>query len=270
VELENLKDDFEREGLGIIAISPDSQEMLQKFAEKKNITFPLLSDAGSEAIKRYGILNQNIDKDNPIYGIPFPGQYVVDKNRVVQAKYFENNHRERMTTEAVLIRSTGWRPESMGAVDTNELTVRYASGQTTVRPGNHITLVLEVSPKKNMRVYAPGVEGYTPFTWELKQSDLYRGGEAEFPTPQLLHMKVINETVPAYQRPFRVLQDVEIAPRQFLSRDLGDITKNPNLTVRGTLKYQACDDRTCYLPKTMELEFVFKVDGHEWTLTSSP
>jgi hypothetical protein len=245
-------------------------ELLREFAEKKDITYPLLSDADSEVIKRFGILNYNIEKENPIYGIPFPGQYVVDGNRVVQGKYFENNHRERVRMEAVLTRSTDWEPGSSGAVETKELTLKYAGGQGTVWPGDHIALVLEIRPKKDMRIYAPQVQGYTRLTWELNQSDLYRGAPAEFPEAEVLYMEVIKEKVPVHRGSFRVLQDVEIAQRQFLETGLGAIDKRPELVIEGTLKYQACDNKTCYLPKTMKLKFAFTVEGHEWALTSSP
>lgn len=250
-----------------MAISNDSQAILRKFAERKHITFPLLSDKNSEVIKRFGILNHNIPKDNPLHGIPFPGQYVVDEYGVVQSKYFEANHRERVTMKTVLIRSTDWKAKSFNKIETNEFILKYTGNQTTVRPGNHITLVLEIHPKKNMNIYAPEVKGYTPITWKLKQTDVYHGGPVEFPKAEVLHMEVIKEKVPVYRKQFRVLQNVEIAQRSFLNSRLGNIDKMPELVIEGTLRYQACDDKTCYLPKTMKLKFSFKVEGHDWTLT---
>jgi hypothetical protein len=172
--------------------------------------------------------------------------------------------------EAVLTRSTDWEPGSSGAVETKELTLKYAGGQGTVWPGDHIALVLEIRPKKDMRIYAPQVQVYTRLTWELNQSDLYRGAPAEFPEAEVLYMEVIKEKVPVHRGSFRVLQDVEIAQRQFLETGLGAIDKRPELVIEGTLKYQACDNKTCYLPKTMKLKFAFTVEGHEWALTSSP
>jgi len=39
----------------------------------QKLTFPLLSDAGSVLIKRYGILNTTVPESNQqSYGIPFP------------------------------------------------------------------------------------------------------------------------------------------------------------------------------------------------------
>ena len=53
------------------AISYDPVETLAAFSRQRGITFPLLSDAGSETIKRYGILNTVVEdtlgpyKDDP-------------------------------------------------------------------------------------------------------------------------------------------------------------------------------------------------------------
>ena len=63
--------ELQAKGLGLAAISYDSVETLAAFSRQRGITFPLLSDAGSETIKRYGILNTVVDealgthKDDP-------------------------------------------------------------------------------------------------------------------------------------------------------------------------------------------------------------
>lgn len=45
-----------------MAISYDSPEILADFGKRHGITFPLLSDAGSATIRRYGILNTVVDE----------------------------------------------------------------------------------------------------------------------------------------------------------------------------------------------------------------
>ena len=77
-------------------------------------------------------------------------------------------------------------------------------------------------------------------------------------------MKVIAEKVPVYHRPFRIIQDIEFAQRPILNKSLGDISDAPELVVEGTFDYQACDDKTCYIPKTLKLKFTFNVEGHDW------
>jgi len=57
LELQSQYDSLRKDGLGLVGISYDSQEILAAFSEQHGITFPLLSDVGSATITRYGILN---------------------------------------------------------------------------------------------------------------------------------------------------------------------------------------------------------------------
>src|SRR5258705_853820 len=57
LDLQGQYETLRKDGLGLAAISSDSQEILAAFSEQHGITFPLLSDVGSATIKRYGILN---------------------------------------------------------------------------------------------------------------------------------------------------------------------------------------------------------------------
>ena len=92
------------QGLGVVAISYDSEEVLADFSQRRGITFPLLSDDDSKVITEFGILNtvayemQGPNGDDPevvadvakyvsmfgaspmIAGTPFPGTFMLDRN----------------------------------------------------------------------------------------------------------------------------------------------------------------------------------------------
>ena len=57
MELQGQLSELADSGLGVAAISYDSQDVLSKFAALRDITFPLLSDSDSATIKAFGILN---------------------------------------------------------------------------------------------------------------------------------------------------------------------------------------------------------------------
>jgi len=57
VELQSRVNELRQKGLGLATISYDRPEVLAAFSKARGITFSLLSDAGSETIKRYGLLN---------------------------------------------------------------------------------------------------------------------------------------------------------------------------------------------------------------------
>ena len=87
---------FETHGVKLYAVSYDDQETLKEFAQTQNIPYPLLSDLDSAVIERYGILNTEVSKDDAfLYGIPFPGIYVVDESGKVVAKFFHDTYKKR-------------------------------------------------------------------------------------------------------------------------------------------------------------------------------
>ena len=120
------------------------------------------------------------------------------------------------------------------------------------------TLVADVQLKPKMHVYAPGVQNYIPIRFELAASPNYKALRPEYPKSENLHLPAIQETVPVYQGKFQVRQDVVIAGNDVLQPILaGDRA----IKIRGELRYQACDDKICYLPQTIPLE---------WTLALEP
>ena len=68
-----------------------NQDLYVKTAySKQDNTFPLLADAGSATIKRYGIFNTTVAESNVrSYGIPFPGTFLLNRQGVVTARFFD-------------------------------------------------------------------------------------------------------------------------------------------------------------------------------------
>ena len=89
----------------MVAISYDSVEVLSKFADRRKITFPLLSDMGSKTINAYGLLNREV-KGGRAEGIPYPGTMIIDREGVIRGKLFLEGYKERHTTEE-LIKAAG-------------------------------------------------------------------------------------------------------------------------------------------------------------------
>ena len=93
-----------------------------------------------------------------------------------------------------------------------------------------------------MHVYAPGQPGYVAIVLTLDADAPVRAaGKAKYPAGEKLFMPVLNETQLVYGKPFRITQDVA------LPKDTG----GGPMTIKGALRYQACDDRICYKPVTL-------------------
>lgn len=244
--------------MGVVVITYDSVAILADFAKRHNITIPTLSDPHSEIIRSFGILNTHVPTDNMSYGIPYPGTYIVDQNGVVKSKYFEDLYRDRVAAPTILLREFGSAAGTREtAVRTNQLEMSYYSTSDTVHPNLRFTLVEDFQLHPKMHVYAPSVKGYIPIQIELDPSPYFTAHPIEYPEPESLYLAAIQETVPVFQGSYEVRQDITMQGSDVLEPVLKG---SREIKVRGKLRYQACDDKVCYLPQTVPLEWTLKVD----------
>ena len=174
---------------------------------------------------------------------PGSGWIVLDAKSIVVAKYDPS-----YTLAALLVHQFGWTPpDPAKEVEGKQLTATVGASNSTVAPGQRIALTLDVELGPNMHVYAPGVEGYIPIDWKMEDSGAAQAHAPVFPRAEKLYLKAIDETVPAYRGHFRLIRDITIAPGAAGS-----------FAVDGSLRYQACDDRVCYIPQTLRFEWNFE------------
>lgn len=259
MELEHDLPRIQAQGFGLAAISYDSVAILQNFADRRGITFPLLSDPESKIIQSFGILNESTPKNTPFAGIPYPGTYMVDRKGVVIAKFFVDDFKERDTAAEMLVKQFGIRTEEAhSSAETRYFQLAASSSNELVHQGQHISLVLDIDLKPKMHVYAPGVQGgYIPIDWKMAGSTGYQASPVEYPKPQMLHLDVIKETVPVFLGHLRLVRDVVIGTDLQVKPLLGSANE---LTVEGALRYQVCDDKACYIPATQALKWVLKFE----------
>jgi AhpC/TSA family protein len=239
-----------REGLGLVAVSYDPVAVLADFSARRGITFPLLSDQGSAVIKQYGLFNTTVPENNPTYGIPYPGTFIADANAIVTSRFFEAAYQERNTMTSVLVKRGAKLDVAVTTVKAPHLTLTTYLTDGVAAPGTHFSAVIDAVPASHVHVYAPGVAGYKPIAIVVQpQAGLVVRG-SRFPTSDDYFFKPLNEHVPVYQRPFRIVQDLEIDPSQEAAAALSGRSA---MTVSATLDYQACDDRVCFTPQSVPL-----------------
>jgi hypothetical protein len=259
--LERKRKEFAAKGIHVAALSYDSVELLKHYADRSDITYPLLSDPESKVIKAFGILNETIPASHQFFGVPVPGEYLIGPDGVVKAKYFEDFYRDRFTAGQILVRTLGSESGAARQVsETPHLQVTSWASDAAVRGGNRFSLVLDVDLGPKMHVYAPAVEGYIPIDWQVEEVTGLTRFDVEYPKSHDLHLPAIGETVPVYEGSFRLLTDVMVGQ----PKDIGHLlNEDGRLVVRGTLKYQACDDKVCYLPTSVPLEWTIDFEEHD-------
>jgi peroxiredoxin len=277
VELQSRVKDLQAQGIGLATISYDSREVLAAFAKQHGIMFPMLSDPGSRTIERYGILNTVVaeafgpNKDDPEVqaavrryisvvnpspnkqGIAFPGTFMLDPQGRVTGRFFEDFYIERNTVSSVMKR-LGAQGEAVAGttISTAHLDLTTYPSEAEIAPGNRFSVVLEITPKPGMHVYAPGATGYRIVALRIAEPAFVRALAPTYPASEIYHFKPLDERVPVYQKPFTLVQELVLdgdLPAQKAYRG------QETLTVTGTLDYQACDDKICYVPVSLPLSW---------------
>ncbi len=248
MQLQQALPKFEAAGIRVFAVSYDSVEVLAGFAEEQGITYSLLSDEGSEVIRRFGIFNTLIEPhEGDRYGIPFPGSYIVDEDGLVAEKLFFQVYRTRPAAESVLKDAFGvdldvtLHPSADVEAEGIRISAVLGSEQLTVTQRVALYVRLDLDP--GLHVYGhPIPDGFVPVEVEL---DLPEGVEAEepvFPPSDPFQVEGIDAVFQAMSG------QVEIAVP--LRSDIGD---QESVTIGVAVRYQACTDRECYLPREEHL-----------------
>ena len=128
---------------------------------------------------------------------------------------------------------------------TSHLSFTASLSPDAVTPGKRLSLVVDVTPKQRMHVYAPGTK-YRAVTVTLNRHPSLRPSKLVYPKPSIYIFKPLQEQVLVYSSPFKLTMDVAVGTVP---------AKMSQLKITGTLSYQACDDRVCYLPESIPLEW---------------
>ena len=258
--MEESSAELRKRGLGLAAISYDSVAVLKHFADRKSIKFPLLSDPDSKVIRDFGLLNEEAPKNTPFFGVPDPVTYIVDSRGLVKSRHFEEDYRKRYTTANILTEQLNIRT---GAVTTTvknpRISVSASASNAVVRAGERIRLILEIQLPRKMHVYAPGVQGYIPIEWKLNENPAFDAIAFTYPPSRMLHLPAIKETAPVYENSFSLQREIVIAQPARLKPLLSGST----FVVEGSFRYQACDEKKCYIPEAIPLKWTLRFEPHD-------
>ena len=285
MELQSRLEELRAQGLGVVAISYDSEEVLADFSQRRDITFPLLSDDDSSVITAFGILNTvaaegvGPNRDDPdvvadvakyvslfganpmIVGTPHPGTFMLDATGRVTSRFFEEFYRERNTTANVMLKlGAGLSPIAAIEGTTAHLTLTAYPSDPSVTVGTRFSIAIEIVPNPDIHVYAPGAEqmGYRVIGLTMAPVPHVRFEPVEFPASELYHFEPLDERVPVYQQPFMLLQEVVVSGAAEVEEALAELDA---LTLTGTLDYQACNDELCFDPASVPLSFTLDLDA---------
>jgi peroxiredoxin len=257
IQLQAAKARFEKQGIKLAGISYDRTEILKYFADRRKIEFPLLSDPESKIIRMYQVLNT--EAVGPNAGMARPGYFFIDPQGVIQEKFFEAKYRERLTGNTLLAKLFPELGEEVTAtVEAPHLELRMGQSDRLAVPGNLITLTAEVRLPPDVHVYAPGTQGYKTIKLAIDPLRDFEVRQAEYPAAKVLYLPAIQERVPVFEGAFRIRQELKVNSMAEFSGALP--LEGEKVTVKGSLEYQACDSKICFLPASVPVEWQLQIE----------
>lgn len=97
---ERRLNEFHARGVEILAISVDSNEESRKLCASQGYTYPFLSDAKAEVIRRYGVLHAHAGENGR--DIARPAEFLVDSAGTIRWVNLTDDSRVRVRPENVL------------------------------------------------------------------------------------------------------------------------------------------------------------------------
>lgn len=256
---------FEAIGIKLYALSYDDQETLQEFAEAQGITYPLLSDVDSEVIRQYGILNTQVsEEDGFIYGIPYPGVYVCDESGVVVSKFFHDSYKKRESPEALIDAAMGRiqidedAPQASGGEDNIRITAAIRGGKGSIRQGIIRHLVVRFGLADGLHIYGePVPDGLTATHVSVSGPEGLQTLPTEFPPTEPLHLSALNVDLQVWSGEVDIV--VPFYPTGELASESRPLDMD-SATLQIEVRYQACNDETCLLPRTERFSLELPLD----------
>ncbi len=256
IQLQAAKERFEKQGIKLAGISYDSVEILKYFSDRRKIDFPLLSDPESKIIRMYEVLNS--EAVGPNTGMARPGYFFIDPQGNIREKFFEAKYRERITGNTLLSKLFPELGEEVSDnVEAPHLQLSVGQSDRMAVPGNLVTLTADVRLPPDVHVYAPGAKGYKAIKLVIDPLPDFEVRKANYPPAKIIYLPAIKERVPVFEGAFRIQQELKTNSMAEFSGALGADGKK--VTVKGSLQYQACDSKICFLPTSVPVEWQFQI-----------
>ena len=198
-----------------------------------------------------------------LYGIPYPGVYVTDERGRVVAKFFHDSYKKRDSAELYIDAALGRltlddsAPQATGGDEEIKLTVAVHGGKGTIRQGVIRHLVVRFELPEGLHIYGPPVpEGMIATEVQIEGPEGFRVMPPELPPtekltlPDIAELNVWHGTVDLVY-PFYATGELASECRPL---DM------PSVDIDVRVRYQACTDTECLLPKTETFRLSLDLD----------
>jgi AhpC/TSA family/Thiol:disulfide interchange protein DsbD, N-terminal len=254
------------QGITAASITYDSGDVLKRFAQAYRIDYPMLSDEGSKVIRAFGILNTNIPADHPmLYGIPFPGDYLIAPDGIVRDKVFLPSYEHRPSATQIAMRHGDDARTNSVQIKTDVLRATVSLSADKCFPGQELGVTLEVSIEPGWHIYgAPVPKTYQATVLEF-EGILIGDYSLDMPPAKPVLLQALGETLQVYEGEIRARGKLGVKwsppiPAKFLQSLGPPIEPGPH-HIQGSFRFQACSDRVCEAPETVKFQLPLTIEA---------
>ena len=219
----------------------------------------MLSDINSDVINRYGVLNTLVQPDDvPFYGVPFPGFFLLDEDGVIVDKLFNRHFADREGVEAILDSFLGRvepglnEPiETVTEDDGIRITAFLRGGGGALRIGPRRRLIVRLEMPDGLHTYGePVPDGMVATRIDIEGPDGFCCEAIESPPTRPMQLPGVSKPLHVWDGTVDFV--IPTYANTALTRTISEGAES--ITVRIHVRYQACDDTQCFIPRTRTIE----------------
>jgi hypothetical protein len=201
-----------------------------------------------------------------MYGMAFPGDYLITPDGTVRDKLFLPSYEHRPSASQAILRHFGddARGNSVD-IDAGALTATVSLSTDRCFPGQELATSLSIRLKPGWHIYGKPLPGnYQPT--ELLFNGLIVGEQSlRLPAARPMLLKALGETLPLYGGELRAVGKLGIkwsppAPAKFLE-PFGKRIEPGLYKIGGMLRFQTCSDEICEAPQAIKFELPLTVEA---------
>lgn len=154
------------------------------------------------------------------------------------------------------------------SIASDKISTRHLEITTsTIAAGNRFSVAVDIEPHSNIHIYAPGAKGYREISLSIEPNSQIRVLPLQYPVSEISFFTILNQLMPVFQKPFRLVQELIL---EGTPEAQAALREKESVTIRGTLEYQACDDKMCFFPVSVPLTWAMKLRPHVLQETDRP
>ena len=248
-------------------MSYDQVEVLHTFATEWGVSYDLLSDEGSEVIRRLGLLNAHVEAQQAFYGrgvderhvgLPYPGTFVLDEDGVVEQRLFDQSYRPRPSAGYLFRAASGVPPEPARSATSTEGPVEVTAwlDSSYFRPLELREVHVELRVAEPWHVYTdPIPDGFTALRVEVGADAAIATGQADLPAGRPFTVEGLPEQFHVVDGSVRVSVPFQLpgAGLDLDGRPLPEPGDPRPVALDVEVAHQACSDVECLPPAVQRL-----------------